>query len=1319
MSFDVTVILPSELRSGYLQSEFISSGIAYTAGTFSKDPNFDGNRNTLIFSFELRSKTTRELVSLERIKTLYLSNDPDFEQSSTVQIQNFPSGTYDASTDYICNLNPLHFFDSSQSIESSRSSQSGTGLFIVNNWALSANGGLSKVYMKAIITGPAGEDAEYPRGFGLFDTIVWEGSFPVKPEYSEYSSLKSGWIGKNSLCLFKSGSASGAQISSSGVSRYVGSVYEIASIGNTADLHSINSSVKRSLIPEANYYTTTADVYKFSRLSPTSYVLVPSSLSLGTETTLSAATADRGVYLETNKKLLSSSDIFTQAHFKFNTSSIACTSQAFINLEYNHDSGIASSSITLRLDIPNDSNPTATLYTVSGYIDSANSQTTTLSNSILPMLKNGGLLEMYYSNVDSLNSYVEAYFTPDSLATQTNNQSFLLASSMMPSLGTTTVSSSFAYQVLGAVGQTATLLFEELAIAEGTSKLSVDLGTCDNDDSNGINFPVSSLKSSWATDNNEEYKILTDGPFDLTYGQTISSSSVSLTKIDSTNIYDVDGCYEIQLFRPSLSNKCSLQVKLLHKSDDFYVAFSPVSSYRPYTKNNVQIDWDRPIGTRCDDKDSYADNPIDAATIIVLFSQDKKYISVLQRNTDNSFTKHLVKSYVPGATTDTYTIEITDQVNTNLVGTKKSKNANSTWVYIKKDNGVKIDYIGYAEINQKMSSSSKGLGYFAAVGFKESSYSTGANIISELRYDGLPSFSKKDAESIASVRSFALADDGLANSKHYLGQGCLSSLTDLKGYNYSTATTNSSPTEVKLTSTGVNVDIATIATLTIDGIQVSSLSNNDYILLKDQTIFNENGLYRKVSGLWTLQTTTLNTPYKVTLGDINANTFWYKTSTQENNTVAERFVSTTYFKDINIGQISNFVSSIRPLLFEFKMNWLKYNKIFPLSDLRIRFFQDDSGSPDADNPLTNWLDISYNPFSPGFIISPNTDLVQVVMANSASESPLVSQSDKIWVAISLPFNTSLAEANGKNYVLQDYLSDGKFSGYKLAKNLWHKLYSRYEEKTENLTHKNYQQFRVRTVSHSNISSHATDLSAASRIDANGPQYNNSVPLLQNTNGYNLRTAALEILASDNDSGIMSFRVGKEIDNSRIQYTPWLSWSQYVVNNNGKYYVYLYGDLNYYDNGITNSTFDLQNVGYSGIRKVWVQLMDYVGNVSESYPLTFVATSYAIVDTEPPIGTAVFYDPRTYNSTTLSNLLNSFVKINAFDTVSDIKDYKVRRIYDSGPGEWSEWEYFNPYRVIDFTGEKDGVKRVEFAFRDFGNNITQPQILWESVTRANK
>ena len=84
-----------------------------------------------------------------------------------------------------------------------------------------------------------------------------------------------------------------------------------------------------------------------------------------------------------------------------------------------------------------------------------------------------------------------------------------------------------------------------------------------------------------------------------------------------------------------------------------------------------------------------------------------------------------------------------------------------------------------------------------------------------------------------------------------------------------------------------------------------------------------------------------------------------------------------------------------------------------------------------------------------------------------------------------------------------------------------------------------------------------------------------------------------------------------------------------------------------------------------------------------------------------------------------NTLSSYVKIDATDLVSGIKDFKIRRIYDSGPGIWSEWEYFSPYRVIDFTGEDDGVKKVEFAFRDFGNNVTQPELIWEKVTRANK
>jgi hypothetical protein len=161
---------------------------------------------------------------------------------------------------------------------------------------------------------------------------------------------------------------------------------------------------------------------------------------------------------------------------------------------------------------------------------------------------------------------------------------------------------------------------------------------------------------------------------------------------------------------------------------------------------------------------------------------------------------------------------------------------------------------------------------------------------------------------------------------------------------------------------------------------------------------------------------------------------------------------------------------------------------------------------------------------------------------------------------------------------------------------------------------------------------------------------------------------------------------------------------------------LYGTLNYYRSGSSFSDLANQNMGFTGARKVKVQLMDYAGNVSESYPLSFVVNASALVDTEAPYGEANFYNPRTQTLSNLSNLPKSWVKMDASDLVSGIKYFKIRRIYDSGPGTWSEWEPFSSYRVVDFTGESDGVKRVEFAFRDYGNNITQPEILWETIER---
>ena len=804
MSFDVSVILPNDLRSGYLQSEFIASGLAYTTSFSSLDSTFDRNRNSLVFSFELRSKTTRELLTMLRVKTLFLSNDPEFEPSSTVQIQNIPNSPaeYDASTNYIVNLNPSYFFDNTASVELSRSTEVGTGLFIINNWALSANGGLSRVYMKAVITGPGGIDAEYPQGYGLFDTILWQGSYPVNPENSKFSTMKDGWIGKNSICIFNAGSSSGAQTLSTGVSNYLLSHYELSSIGNTPELYSVNSVIKRSLVPNKGNYSTSIISRYFSRINSTTYTFSPTSFVAGTPIDLST-TSNRGAYLETSQKVNLSSNknsIMSQADFTYQGSSIGITSQLFMSLNFNQSLGVGSSSYTVRVDFNEYSNPVSYLYQVAGYTDSVSQQVTNLPASMLPLLKNGGLMELYYENIDASYGLLELFFTPREDQNQISSKSFLLANSMIPALGTTSLSTSIAYQINDGIGSTATFRVDELCLGTGNSKLSADIGSCDNTDYSLINEPVVAITSTWSTDINEEFKILTDGPLEQNFNYSLSSNSLTLPKINSSATYTLPGLFEVQLFRPSLSNKSSVSFDVLHNSDDFYVAFSPLSSYRPYTKNGVQIDWERPLGSRCDEKYSYTDIPIDASTISVVFSKDKKNISILQRTSDNVLHKHVIKSYTPSATTDSYVIEISDQALHGLNNSSISKYANATWIYIKKSDGVKLDLIGYAQLNLKTSSSAKGLGYFCALGFKESSYSNGSNVLSNLEFRVLPNISSFIQSEESTFRSFNISDDGLSNSQHYLGQNCVARSTDLVGFNYENPFVITTPVNVKVTT---------------------------------------------------------------------------------------------------------------------------------------------------------------------------------------------------------------------------------------------------------------------------------------------------------------------------------------------------------------------------------------------------------------------------------------------------------------------------------------------------------------------------------------
>ena len=86
---------------------------------------------------------------------------------------------------------------------------------------------------------------------------------------------------------------------------------------------------------------------------------------------------------------------------------------------------------------------------------------------------------------------------------------------------------------------------------------------------------------------------------------------------------------------------------------------------------------------------------------------------------------------------------------------------------------------------------------------------------------------------------------------------------------------------------------------------------------------------------------------------------------------------------------------------------------------------------------------------------------------------------------------------------------------------------------------------------------------------------------------------------------------------------------------------------------------------------------------------------------------------------LFELENEILKITASDDVSGIKDFRYRKVTNDGPGEWSNWMMFNSYAPIKFTNEEDWVKRIEVAFRDYGNNITQPEYKWHKVLKVKK
>ncbi|MBS1722319.1 MAG: hypothetical protein JSS66_04845 [Armatimonadetes bacterium] len=546
------------------------------------------------------------------------------------------------------------------------------------------------------------------------------------------------------------------------------------------------------------------------------------------------------------------------------------------------------------------------------------------------------------------------------------------------------------------------------------------------------------------------------------------------------------------------------------------------------------------------------------------------------------------------------------------------------------------------------------------------------------------------------------------------------------------------------------------------------------------------------------------------------------------------------------------MSNVRKLLTTARMSLrLQEIKMRPAADdfiaatlPRVRFYAEDSG--DVGSPFGGWhktaVDDNNTYASTGFPVSRN-NLLQFDV--TASEVEAV-EGDLIWLATVVPSGFELVAANAKRMGETDLLASGALIGARRAYGMWHKTFAGKITRTNNSLHGAYLQCRVQADSHARLAGSATLLSEEVKVDREAPgYYSDTVPRLTEVIEPAVRTAILSIQASDDDAGLLAFRVVMEGDHGVVRYSPWQRWGDfvsyktlatvkaintaeqallngdpgnidgvsdwqtgdrlllagqsaqetngiYVVNTVGawvratdldedgelmtnlrvmvengdlyagstwylhlgdpnanppyyvmgstdqvwldiapestviNYTVYLQGKWPLDESGEVDSEMLAQNQALDGARRVWAQVMDRAGNISESMPLTITAQGVAIVDTTPPTGELSVVDPTSGSAQETTKDNTAVVQLSLEDRITAVKDMRTRMSQAGAHSEWSNWKPYLEYLQQDLDANvpsddlsTDGLKHVEAQFRDYGNNANQAGPLWEVLTRSGQ
>jgi hypothetical protein len=239
MPIDVKLVLPPSLNNTFLNNDFvINDGDNYFTGKLSLSPYVTENKVNLVFGLSLLDTDLREPVDLKTIKTLQISNDPEFEANSTVTINDWPydSTAYNpalnnkvtgTNRNFIFTIDPVSFNDPQNTSLGSRSvDNSGSDLFIIENWPLSANGGLSTIYFKVVAEATDGSQGSYPNSSGIFDQIYWQPESGIKPGVPLVVTRAEGYTGKKTLFRFEAAQEGASNLYGTGVARYSADIIE-------------------------------------------------------------------------------------------------------------------------------------------------------------------------------------------------------------------------------------------------------------------------------------------------------------------------------------------------------------------------------------------------------------------------------------------------------------------------------------------------------------------------------------------------------------------------------------------------------------------------------------------------------------------------------------------------------------------------------------------------------------------------------------------------------------------------------------------------------------------------------------------------------------------------------------------------------------------------------------------------------------------------------------------------------------------------------------------------------------------------------------